>query len=113
MAQNLYCWRCDMVLPMLDEKEWEIIEPALRSAISDFQQHRKTHEDTLAEAMKHGVFGERALKLYQELTGFHETNVNALWHHRLSDYGPPCKKCEKPLRTPRARLCAACGAERD
>ncbi len=102
-----------MVIPMLDEKEWaEIIEPALALATSDLQQRRVTHGETLPEAMKNG-FGERALKLYQELTGFHETNVNAIRHHRLSFYGPPCKKCKKPLRTPEAKLCAACGTERD
>lgn len=53
-----------------------------------------------------------ALDLYQRLTSFRETNPNALWHHRMSLYGPICASCGKPLRTPEASFCAACGARR-
>jgi hypothetical protein len=31
-------------------------------------------------------------------------------HHRLARFGAACRVCGKPARTPRARLCAACGA---
>jgi hypothetical protein len=49
-----------------------------------------------------------ALLEYERITGVHETNPNVLWDHILSKYGPPCEKCGKPLRTPRAKLCGAC-----
>ena len=52
------------------------------------------------------------LDLYAELTGFQETNQNAIMHHKISLYGPLCQQCEKPLRTPEANQCAACGARR-
>lgn len=49
------------------------------------------------------------LEMYRLLTGFDETNPNAVWHHEVDQYGPPCPRCHKPLRTPEARFCAACG----
>jgi hypothetical protein len=62
-----------------------------------------------AEAKARG-YGTQALERYFQLTGFRETNVDALRHHRLALFGPPCRTCGKPLRTPRAELCAECGA---
>jgi hypothetical protein len=45
---------------------------------------------------------------YARITGFNETNPNAIFHHHISIYGPPCSFCGKPLRTPKAKLCAYC-----
>jgi hypothetical protein len=106
MAQDLYCWRCDKVVAMLDEQEWEVMGPALTQSIVDIQNHRKAGA-TLQEALRmpHGL---QALQLYEEITGRPETNVKAIWHHCISIYGPPCEACGKPLRTPQASLCAAC-----
>lgn len=44
---------------------------------------------------------------YLEMTGFKETNHNAIMHHQISIYGEPCENCGKPLRTPQAAFCAA------
>lgn len=49
---------------------------------------------------------------YKNLTGFAETNGNAIMHHRVSIYGPPCESCGKPYRTPKASFCVACGNQR-
>jgi hypothetical protein len=93
MAQDLHCWRCRMVVPMLNEEEWAKMGPLLSEA----------HKPEAHNA---------ALALYEELTGSRETNINAVSHHRVSLYGPACDQCGKPLRTPRARFCAACGESR-
>lgn len=91
MAKTLYCWRCGMDIPMLDDEDCKEIAPLL-SRITDEQSK------------------QLALDFYFELTSFRETNINAIWHHMTCLYGPPCQECGKPLRTPKARWCAACGA---
>lgn len=112
MPRNLYCWRCNMVVPMLDEEEWARMRPLLHSSLQNIKLHRERFRIPLGATPMQTMYWP-ALMLYHELTGFEETNPNALWHHRLSDYGPPCTHCGKPLRTPRAKLCAACGRDRD
>ncbi len=97
---------------MLDEREWQEVVPLLTKGIEQIKQYRIDHGVSLAEA-KHAVYGDGALQRYFEITGFRETNVNALWHHRLAMFGPPCSVCGKPLRTARAKMCAACGASFD
>lgn len=80
---------------MLEDAEWDEIEPLLRrTPESDDPTNWRT----------------AALERYQAITGLKETNKAAIWHHRLDIYGPPCRVCRKPLRTPRASWCAACGA---
>ncbi len=78
---------------MLDEDEWLQVRPKIGKGDGTDLRERK-FSGFLAE--------------YERITGFHETNPNAVFHHRLALYGPPCKKCGKPLRTPEAKLCGAC-----
>ena len=110
MAKTTYCWRCKIDVRMLDEQEWEQVLPHLQAGIEEIKKFRETHGVSLHEA-KMWVYGEGALQRYYEMTGFRETNVNAIWHHRLSQFGPPCSSCGKLLRTPRAKFCAACGTQ--
>jgi hypothetical protein len=96
---------------MLTDDEWEEVSPSLANAIDQIKTYRERHKCSLAEASAKG-FGQEALATYERITGFKETNPNALFHHRLSIYGPPCHACGKPLRTPQAKYCAMCGADR-
>lgn len=96
---------------MLTDDEWEEVAPSLANAISQIKEYRELHQCSLAEATAKG-FGQAALAAYERITGFKETNPNALFHHRLSMYGPPCLTCGKPLRTPHAKFCAECSSMR-
>lgn len=89
----LWCWRCKMDVPMLDEDEY-------KRAVS--------LKGRGAGELREREFGP-VLREYERITGFHEPNINAFYHHLISLCGPPCSKCGKPLRSPRARSCAACG----
>jgi len=100
-----------MVVPMLDEQEWPEVEAHLRRSTEALQDYRRAHGASLAEALDKVEY-EPALDAYERLTGFRETNHLAVYHHRVSVYGPPCVHCGKPLRTPEAKLCAACGTPR-
>ena len=93
----LWCWRCKMDVPMLDEDEYQLVTG----------KHGPKSGGNLAEKIE--SFHGPVLREYERITGFHETNGNAVYHHRLSLYGPPCSACGKPLRTPQAKFCAACG----
>lgn len=112
MPQNLYCWRCDRELPMLDEDEWARLDPLLIASIENIQRYRHRHDVALSEVPIPEMYWA-ASEMFSKLTGVRDIAPEALWHHRLSLYGPPCAHCGKPLRTPRARLCAACGRLRD
>ena len=92
---------------MLDEDEWALLVPLLSKVSQDIKDYRKHTGAALDVATKQG-FEREALERYEQLTGFRETNINALWHHRLAGLGPPCKACGKPLRTDVARFCAEC-----
>lgn len=99
--KKLYCWRCKMEVPMLEGEEFD---EACRLYGYMFQPENpgKTME-------------ERALPLadfYERITGTREVNPNAIRHHGVALYGPPCEACGKPYRTPKAKLCAACGNSR-
>jgi hypothetical protein len=112
MAKTLYCWRCKTDVPMLDEQEWQQVLAPLRDGIELFKGYRAKNNAGLGEA-NGAVYRHGALTTYFEITGYEETTVEALWHHRLCLLGPPCDGCRKPLRTPKAKMCAECGTARN
>ena len=99
-----------MIIPMLEDSEWELVAPLFENPVAKIKEYRQAHDISLREAQQR--FAQPILDKYRELTGFNETNISAIWHHRVSLYGPLCTSCGKPLRTPKAKFCAACGAAR-
>ncbi len=83
---------------MLDEEEFKIAYKLYGESFG----RRKT-------GMTRELAFEPLLKYYEKISGFKETEPNAIMHHRISDYGSICKNCGKPYRIPKASYCAACG----
>jgi hypothetical protein len=80
-------------MPMLDEDEYRQVMAFLPVSESGHNL-LTTFTPMLAE--------------FEQITGIRETNPNAIFHHRVSLYGPPCESCGKPLRTPQAKVCGHC-----
>jgi hypothetical protein len=90
----LWCWRCKQEVPMLDEEEYW---PMFRL----FSTGEGRARERLWGPMK---------REYERITGVPALDGYELFHHRLALYGPPCRACGKPLRSPRAKLCGTCMA---
>ena len=108
--KRLFCWRCADVVPMLDEDEFASWRIVFRRCWDSVREEAGSARGAASTSLS-DVFAP-ALAFHASLTGVAETNVNAIQHHRLSLYGPLCPSCGKPLRTPRANVCAACGEPR-
>lgn len=88
-----------MEVAMLDEQEYRI-------AYELYGEGIRAREGTRQERFK------PLLDYYFQVTGEVETEPNAVMHHQIALYGPPCENCGKPYRTPKASFCAACGHKR-
>jgi hypothetical protein len=110
--QTMYCWRCGMEVAMLNEEEFAEVECLYLQAVRTIKEQCRKHElSTQADFIQDQY--RPALEAYRRLTGReHTTHPSDLLHHRISKYGPICLRCKKPLRTPKATYCAACGADR-
>ncbi len=90
-----------MDVPMLDSEEGEIASKLLSEGFQEAKKLRKApHFNKL-------------LNYYKEVTGFEETNHNAIMHHIIDMYGPDCENCGKPYRTEKATFCPKCGNKRN
>jgi hypothetical protein len=108
----MYCWRCCTDVPMLDEAEFAVVEALYAQAVITIKATALVQDTGIrAEFIKQQ--DKPVLDAYRRITGHnHTTHPSDLMHHRIAKYGPICVECEKPLRTPKAKYCAACGADR-
>jgi DNA repair exonuclease SbcCD ATPase subunit len=94
---------------MLDEQEYAEASRLHGECTKAIKELRQQCDVPLASAGTHERY--RPLReRYEQLTGAAGCDENEIMHHRLSGLGNPCRVCGKPLRTPRAKLCAACGS---
>jgi hypothetical protein len=100
--QILWCWRCKMDVPMLDEREYKVV-------VTDQMQNAVRE---LAHCGSDKEVQQRTLELmaaeYERLTGFQIADPWHIFRHTPVGLGAPCSFCGKPLRTARARLCGNC-----
>lgn len=105
--QRMWCWRCKQDVPMLDEEEFAEISHLYSVATFAVKGYRRTHETSLENTPLHELY-EPVYVEYERVTGTKELNHDEIMKHRISLYGPPCERCQKPLRTPKAKVCGAC-----
>lgn len=89
-----------MDVPMLDSEEGKIASKLLAEGFQEAIKQRKAPHF------------KKLLDYYKEITGYEETNYNAIMHHFIDMYGPDCENCGKPYRTETATFCPKCGNRR-
>lgn len=107
MVLKTYAYKVGKMAFLLDETEWQALEPLLRNRLKNIIAYRDAHKVSLNEAVK--CSGREALYAYEKLTGVRLDHPDELWGLRMKDYGAICPKCSRPFRSPRAKLCAECG----
>jgi hypothetical protein len=93
---------------MLDETEFGQISELYSAGMRATKEFREKFQLPLGECSIEERF-RPVRDAYERITGMADVHQNAIMHHRISIYGPPCKSCGKPLRTADASFCAACG----
>ena len=96
---------------MLDEQEWERVQPLLRVGLEETKARREEHATTLEDVDMATTY-VRALDAFEALTGERPTDPFAMWHHRRADFGSPCPTCGRLLRSPSATQCVECPGRR-
>lgn len=104
----LWCWRCKMDLPMLDEDEYEEVRTLYGQCMKATKEFREKHNVPLDAVDSKALF-KPVCDAYERMTGVKETVANAIMHHRIAQYGPPCRNCRRVLRTPKSSKCFECG----
>jgi hypothetical protein len=108
----MLCWRCSLEVPMFDEKEFAVIDSLYVQAVRTIKQQGRFHAEVSRAAFMQEQY-RPMLEAYRRITGEDcTTDPSHLMHHRIAKYGPPYRVCGKPLRTPKASYCPACGADR-
>jgi hypothetical protein len=110
--KRMYCWRCKRDIQMLNEAEFTIVNDLYTLAVEAIKTERENWNADFRTALNTQKY-RPVLEAYRDITGTnHEGHPSLLMHHRISLYGPICSACGKPLRTPKASYCVACGAAR-
>ena len=97
---------------MFDDIEWARLAPLLDDGIRSIKQYREDTGVALADVPTRDLYAA-ALREHECIVGHADVRPQDIWHHRRSEHGPLCSRCSRPLRTPAAQQCAACGVRVD
>ncbi len=96
---------------MLDEVEyaelWAVYEACRRAMYRAREGGHATPRDAPVTGLYRPV-----QDAYARMTGVVGVEPQHMLTHRLAAFGPPCTYCGRPLRTPTATSCVACGRPR-
>lgn len=110
--KKMYCWRFGVDVPMLDEAEFETLYSLYARAVQNIKSRMRSSNAEMRDRImseQYRPFVEEYRRIVgQDWSG----DPSHMIYHRISKYGPPCHNCGKPLRTPKAEHCAACGFDR-
>ncbi|HEY7877323.1 MAG TPA: hypothetical protein VIC55_03820 [Gemmatimonadaceae bacterium] len=106
---------------MLDDDEWAVIVEAHRSGDDEASRMAVIERERASRGLPaplpltaDATPAQRKLRHlavgYEMFTGVAESDPNVVWHHVVSQYGPPCAQCGRPLRHAGAECCEECGA---
>lgn len=109
MVYRAYCYNTGRVTALLDEEEWADLEPSVRQMVYSIKDFRLDTGASIAQARERGPSTQAALDHYHRITGEDLEHPDQLWVVRLSLYGRHCPNCQKPFRTPKAKMCPECG----
>lgn len=101
MVKVMWCWRCQMDIPMLETMDSVNLRRAIRRRLLE-------EKIDITASDNYELFQKIELDEYNKITGIDETNNVAILHHTVTHFGPPCTNCGRPLRTPQAKICVAC-----
>ena len=76
----MWCWRCKMALPMLDEDEFSVVSCLYSQGDEGDERISKKQNVPLSEASIEDRF-RPVREAYQRLTGWQEQHENAVMHH--------------------------------
>lgn len=85
----MWCWRCQMEIPMLGEEGFTISREARKKLPGRRWGRKWPLFGPWIKPPPVSKFQSAVCQAYTELTGFEETDANA----RISLYGPPCEAC--------------------
>ena len=110
MSVFTYSYKLKLTANLLNEVEYAPIEAAMSDMLAHAKEHkRRTGFILLKDQYLQVEAGKKVLALSERLSGVVLDHPLAAPCLKASQYGRICPSCEKPFRTPRAKICPECG----